>query len=175
MVAFHPVDAVCRFAFQRANPVPDLIELLGERTRIRTAQLQLQRKQLRVRQQAAVRPVALHLRAQLFRRSPTHPARAALSARYSSMVRLRTMEIRPSWLCTNPTLEMNGSMMWIFCSGVTTSSCRSSRPNRSSPYRADSSDPRPNASSITTNRKDRVRGVPPSSPNWYARLAPSTV
>ena len=50
-------------------------------------------------------------------------ARRARSARYSSMVRLRSIERRPSSLWTKPTLEMKGSMMWIFCSGVTMRSC----------------------------------------------------
>jgi hypothetical protein len=82
------------------------------------------------------------------------------------MVRQRSRESRPPSLCTKPTLATKGSMMWIFCSGVTISSCRFSCWNRRSPYWADSSEPRPKASSITTKRNERERTAPHSSPNW---------
>ncbi len=67
--------------------------------------------------------------------TPAWPAASvvAFCARYSSMVRLRSFEARPPSLCTKPTLATNGSMMWIFCSGVTISSCRLSCWNSSRP------------------------------------------
>ena len=135
MLHLGPLNAEPRFALQFPNPRPHLVESLRKRPAIGTAQLQFQRKERVVREQPPFPPQALQLRAQIGRRGPlrAHPARAARSARYSSMVRLRSMEMRPSSLCTKPTLEMKGSMMWIFCSGVTMSSCRSSRANSSSP------------------------------------------
>ncbi|CPU67718.1 Uncharacterised protein [Mycobacteroides abscessus] len=57
-------------------------------------------------------------------------------------------------------------MTWIFCSGVTMSSCSPRRRNSSSAKRVDSSDPRPNASSMTTNRNAVDRTAPQSSLNW---------
>ena len=59
-----------------------------------------------------------------------------------------------------------GSMTWIFCSGVTISNCRPSRPNSSSANRVDSSEPRPNASSMTANQNVRDFAAPHSSLNW---------
>ena len=59
-------------------------------------------------------------------------------------------------------------MTWIFCSGVTISSCRPSRPNSSSANLVDSSEPRPNASSMTAKRNVLDLTAPHSSLNWYA-------
>ena len=69
-------------------------------------------------------------------------------------------------LSTKPTADTYGSITWIFCSGVTISSCRPSRSNSSSANLVDSSDPRPNASSMTTNRKVRDLATSHSSLNW---------
>ncbi len=59
------------------------------------------------------------------------------------MERFRSMDALPFSLWTKPTWETKGSMTWIFCSGVTISSCKLSCLNRRSPYCADSSEPRP--------------------------------
>ena len=140
MIHLAPLNAVPALAFQPADPLADLVEAFRKRSRIRSAQAQFQRKKalaLDARaQQPPVIPLTLHLAAQIVGRGPirgAHFARAARSARYSSMVRLRSIEIRPFSLCTNPTPAMYGSMMWIFCSGVTMSNCRFSRAKSSRP------------------------------------------
>ena len=44
-------------------------------------------------------------------KSAAHLAALAFSAQYSSIDSLRSFEVRPSSLCTKPTLETKGSMM----------------------------------------------------------------
>jgi len=104
-------------------------------------------------QQVAALAQLLHLPAKVYRPRPAHPAGLAFSVRYSSIVRLRRVEVRPSSSCTQPTLETKASMMWIFCSGATISSCRLSWAKSRRPYRADPSEPRPKAPSMTTNSR----------------------
>jgi hypothetical protein len=74
-------------------------------------------------------------------------------------------------LSTNPTADTYGSMTWIFWRGVTISSWRPSRSNSSRANLVDSSEPRPNASSMTANWNVRDLAAPHSSLNWYARDA----
>ena len=110
---------------------------------------------------AAGRPTSGHRR-----RDAAPRARAIRSAWYSSIVSVRSREYRDVGLSTNPTADTCGSITWIFCSGVTISSCSPSRSNSSSANLVDSSDPRPNASSMTTKRKVRDLGTSRSSLNW---------
>jgi hypothetical protein len=88
------------------------------------------------------------------------------AAWYSSMVSVCSRELLLWGLSTKPTADTYGSMTWIFCSGVTISNCRPSRPNSSSANRVDSSEPRPKASSMTANRNVRDFAAPHSSLNW---------
>src|ERR1035438_3168932 len=120
MIDLAPFDRVPVLAFQFADPLPHLFEALREGSHVRSAEAQFQREEaLAVHaggQQSPAVPEPLHLAAQVGGRGPllgAHLARAARSARYSSMVRLRSIEIRPFSLCTNPTPAMYGSMMWI--------------------------------------------------------------
>src|SRR5690606_40497362 len=66
------------------------------------------------REDLAAPPALLDLGDDRLGRRPAHETlmslRASCSARYSSMLRLRNSELRPSSLCTKPTLETYGSM-----------------------------------------------------------------
>ena len=98
------------------------------------------------------------------RRSRDRGVAPARSCWYSSIVRLCSREERPLGLSTKPTRCTNGSIVWTFCSGVTTSSWSPRRAKSRSANRVDSSDPRPNASSMTANRNvraDPAGGVEP--------------
>src|ERR1017187_1246102 len=109
MIDLAPLDSVPALALQFPNPVPDLLEAFREGARIRSAEPQFQREQgLALKaggQQTPAIPVAPHLAAQIGGRGPllgAHLARAARSARYSSIVRLRSIEIRPFSLSIAP-------------------------------------------------------------------------
>jgi len=78
----------------------------------------------------------------------------------------KSRERLPSLFSTKPTAATKASMMWIFYSGVTISSCRPMVLNRSRPKRALSSEPRPKASSMTTKWNARERNDLVSMPNW---------
>src|SRR6266542_7297 len=126
---------------ERPYPLPNFVEPIRQRARIRAGQAQRHGKERLARQastqdsSAVPRPYQLQL--DIFWRRPArrcaHALRAARSARYSSMVRLRSVEMRPSSLWTKPTEATKGSMMWIFWSGVTTKSWRWRRRKSSRP------------------------------------------
>src|ERR1019366_230032 len=93
MIDLAPLDSVPALALQFADPAADLLEAFREGPRIRPPQPQFQPEQAlaphtRGQQPPAI-PVAPHLTAQIGGRGPLrgfHLARAARSARYSSMV-----------------------------------------------------------------------------------------
>src|SRR5258708_6472964 len=98
--------------FERANPLTHIVEMLSEISGIRPSEAQCEGEHRRAfergGEQSSTLPICFELARDIRRRGPTgrrrHAVRAARSARYSSIVRLRSSESRPSSLCTNPTL-----------------------------------------------------------------------
>src|SRR5690606_9271610 len=97
--------------FQFPDPAPGFFEAAGQVIGAWMRQGKGQGKQGLIlqagREQAAVVPQTRYFRPDIGGRGPGHggqPARAAFSARYSSMVRFLSRETLPSWLWTNPTL-----------------------------------------------------------------------
>src|SRR5690606_16734899 len=99
----------------------------GDLACTRALQPQHEREQRRSgyarRQDLAAPPAFLDLGDDRLRRRPAHETlmsrRASCSARYSSMLRLRSSDVRPSSLCSIRTPETYVSITWYFCSGVT--------------------------------------------------------
>src|SRR5690606_8227114 len=119
-------------------------------------------------EQAAVGPAAPDPGGDVVRRGPRSGHQVLLSRRerYSSIVIVWSREEVPVGLSTKPIAWTYGSMTCTFCSGVTMRSWSPSLANSSSAYRVETSDPRPNASSITANLKSLDFAAPHSSPNW---------
>ena len=132
MVDLLPDDVIAKPAplaasrIERADPRPHIVEAVAQILRRWSLQPQRQRIEARAveprRQQASSLPQPLDLCDEFIRGRPAHgscqPARFSRSARSSSMVRLRSIDRLPPSLCTKPTAATNGSMTWIFCSGV---------------------------------------------------------
>ena len=140
MIDRAPGDPQTRDSRQLRDPGPHGLEPISQVRGAGSLQPQAQRESARAghavrdqrTQQLATLPESVQLRLEIRRRRPAHAGTLALgsalraldSSRYSSIVRLRSLDSRPPSLCTKPTAETKGSMMWIFCSGVTISSCR---------------------------------------------------